>query len=69
LGGLALTAAIVELTLTTAYIHLTLGGLLFTLNADGYFALAVAIAVGAARPHPSSIGSAGCPVSGWRGSP
>jgi hypothetical protein len=52
LAGLALTAAIVELTLTTAYIHLTLGGLLFTLNAGGYCALAVAIAVGAARPHP-----------------
>lgn len=52
LAGLALTAAIVELTLTTAYIHLTLGGLLFTLNALGYFALAVAIAVGGARPHP-----------------
>jgi hypothetical protein len=51
LAGLALTAAIVELTLTTAYIHLTLGGLLFTLNAGGYCALAVAIAVGAARPH------------------
>jgi hypothetical protein len=52
LAGLALSAAIVELTLTTAYIHLTLGGLLFTLNAFGYFALAVAIAVGAAHPHP-----------------
>jgi hypothetical protein len=52
LAGMALTAAIVELTLTTAYIHLTLGGLLFTLNAAGYFALAVSIAVGAARPHP-----------------
>jgi len=53
LAGLALSAAIVELTLTTAYIHLTLGGLLFTLNAVGYFALAVAIAVGAAaHPHP-----------------
>jgi len=53
LAGLALSAAIVELTLTTAYIHLTLGGLLFTLNAVGYVALAVAIAVGAAaHPHP-----------------
>ncbi|MDQ2935073.1 MAG: hypothetical protein M3R49_08885 [Chloroflexota bacterium] len=52
LASLALTAAIVELTLTTAYIHLTLGGVLFTLNAAGYFALALAVTVGAARPHP-----------------
>jgi hypothetical protein len=52
LAGLALTAGIVELTLTTAYIHLSLGGLLFTLNAAGYLALAVAVTVGAARPHP-----------------
>lgn len=51
-AGLALTAAIVELTLTTAYIHLSLGGLLFTLNAAGYAALAFALAVGAARLHP-----------------
>lgn len=48
LAGAALTAAIVELTLTTAYIHLTLGSLLFTLNAAGYLALAVAVAIGAA---------------------
>ncbi|HET6744981.1 MAG TPA: hypothetical protein VFH90_03940 [Candidatus Limnocylindria bacterium] len=47
-----LTIAIVELTLTTAYIHLTLGGLLFTLNAAGYAALAVALAVVAVVPHP-----------------
>jgi hypothetical protein len=51
LAGLALTAAIVELTLTTAYIHFSLGGLLFTLNAAGYLALAIAFAVGAASPH------------------
>ena len=50
-AGLALTAAIVELTLTTAYIHATLGGWLFTLNAIGYVALAAAVAVGAAAPH------------------
>jgi hypothetical protein len=36
------TIAIVELTLTTAYIHFTLGGVLFTLNAAGYAALAAA---------------------------
>ena len=47
-----LTIAIVELTLTTAYIHLTLGGLLFTLNAAGYAALALAVATAAVVPHP-----------------
>jgi hypothetical protein len=47
-----LTAAIVGLTLATAYIHLSLGGVLFTLNAVGYLALAVAFAVGAAAPYP-----------------
>jgi hypothetical protein len=36
--------AIVGLVLGTAYIHATLGGLLFTLNAAGYLAAAVAIA-------------------------
>src|SRR5688572_2186915 len=43
----ALTAAIVGLTLTTAYIHFTLGGLLFTLNALGYVGLAMALVIGA----------------------
>jgi len=52
LAGVALTAAIVGLTLATAYIHFSLGGALFTLNAAGYMALAVAIAAGAARLHP-----------------
>jgi hypothetical protein len=37
--------AIVGLTLGTAYIHSTLGGLLFTLNAAGYLVAAVAIAI------------------------
>jgi hypothetical protein len=41
----ALRLAIVALVLGTAYIHSTLGGLLFTLNALGYIAAAVAIAV------------------------
>jgi hypothetical protein len=50
--GALLTAAIVALALTTGYIHSTLGGLLFTLNALGYAAAAVAIVVGAAAPHP-----------------
>jgi hypothetical protein len=48
--ALGLTAAIVELTLTTAYIHLSLGGPLFTLNAAGYAALAIAVGLTAARP-------------------
>lgn len=37
--------AIIGLTLGTAYIHSTLGGLLFTLNALGYLVAAVAIAI------------------------
>jgi hypothetical protein len=37
--------AIVGLTLGTAYIHSTLGGLLFTLNATGYVVAAIAIAI------------------------
>ena len=53
-GGAVLTAAIVALTLTTAYIHFSLGGVLFTLNALGYLGLAVALVVGAAAPHPLS---------------
>jgi hypothetical protein len=41
----ALRAAIVGLVLATGYIHSTLGGLLFTLNALGYAVAAVAIVV------------------------
>ncbi len=37
--------AIVGLTLGTAYIHSTLGSLLFTLNAVGYVVAAVAVAI------------------------
>ena len=48
--AIGLTAAIVALTLATAYIHLSLGGLLFTLNALGYAVLAAAVAAGAV-PH------------------
>jgi FtsH-binding integral membrane protein len=44
-AGLILTLAIVELTLTTAYIHYSLGGLLFTLNAMGYAVLAASLVV------------------------
>ena len=49
-AGAMLTAAIVGLTLATAYIHLGLGGLLFTLNGLGYIGLAVLIVIGAAAP-------------------
>src|SRR5690242_13322484 len=41
----AIRAAIVALVLTTAYIHYTLGGLLFTLNALGYVTAAVAMVI------------------------
>jgi hypothetical protein len=43
--GLALRALIVAATLVTAYIHSTLGGLLFTLNATGYLVAAVAMVI------------------------
>jgi hypothetical protein len=39
----ALRAGIVGLTLATAYIHATLGGMLFTLNAMGYVVAAAAM--------------------------
>ena len=48
--GVALTAGIVALALTTAYIHLGLGGLLFTLNGIGYIGLAVLYVIGAVAP-------------------
>lgn len=41
----AMRIAIVGLTLATGYIHSTLGGLLFTLNAVGYLVAAVAMVV------------------------
>ena len=44
-ADLGLRVAIVTLTLATAYIHLTLGGLLFTLNAIGYVVGAAAVVV------------------------
>ena len=40
-----LRGAIVALALATGYIHSTLGGLLFTLNALGYLTAAIAIAI------------------------
>ena len=44
-AGVALRFGIVALTLGTAYIHSTLGGLLFTMNATGYAVAAVAMIV------------------------
>jgi hypothetical protein len=44
-ADIVLRVAIVALTLATAYIHLTLGGLLFTLNAMGYLVGAAAMVV------------------------
>jgi len=43
--AVGLVAGTVVLTLATAYIHWTLGGLLFTMNALGYATLAVALIV------------------------
>lgn len=42
-AGLLVRAAIVGLTLATGWIHLSLGGLLFTLNGLGYAVAAVAM--------------------------
>ena len=44
-AGLALRTAIVALTLGTGWIHVTLGGLLFTLNGLGYLVAAAAMVV------------------------
>ena len=44
-ADVAVRVVIVALVLATAYIHSTLGGLLFTLNAVGYAVAAVAIVV------------------------
>ena len=49
-AGFVVTAVIVALTAATAYIHLGLGGLLFTLNGLGYLGLAGLIVIGAAAP-------------------
>ena len=44
-ADVAIRVAIVALALTTGYIHYTLGGLLFTLNALGYLTAAVAMII------------------------
>src|SRR5882672_8778453 len=43
--GLLIRAAIVGLTVATGYIHLNLGGLLFSLNGAGYLVAAVAMII------------------------
>ena len=48
--SVVLLAAIVGLTLATAWIHFNLGGLLFLLNAAGYATLAVAVAGSSVLP-------------------
>ena len=50
--GAALTAGVVALALTTGWIHLGLGGLLFTLNGLGYAGLAGLYMIAAFAPHP-----------------
>jgi hypothetical protein len=64
--AVGLIIAIVDLTLVTAYIHLTLGGVLFTLNALGYAALAAAV-VATAVPHPLARRFAWLPRIGLAG--
>ena len=48
-----LTGVILELTLATAFIHFTLGGTLFLLNAAGYVALGTAYVAAALLPIPA----------------
>lgn len=50
--NLSRVGAIVALALATAYIHSTLGGILFTLNASGYGVLAALVAVTTLARHP-----------------
>jgi hypothetical protein len=50
--GAVLTIGIVALTAATAFIHLTLGGLLFLLNGLGYAGLIVLVLLAATAPHP-----------------
>lgn len=52
LHAIGLTSGIVALSLVTAFVHFTLGGLLFLLNAAGYVGLAGLIVVGASVRRP-----------------
>lgn len=49
-AGVPVTIGIIGLTLVTGYIHSTLGGLLFTLNAIGYAGLATLLVVASIAP-------------------
>jgi hypothetical protein len=68
---IALRIGVVTLTLATAQIHLTLGGLLFTLNAIGYATLAAAMVlpgpVGRIRwlTRYALIGFTAVTIAGW----
>jgi hypothetical protein len=59
--------AIIGLTLGTAYIHSTLGGLLFTLNAIGYGVLAALVILTATVRHPITRRLAWLPRLGLAG--
>ena len=68
----AIRAGIVVLALSTAYIHSTLGGLLFTLNAVGYAVAAVAMVIPLALAvrfrwvvRLGLIGYAAMTITGW----
>ena len=68
----AIRLAIVGLVLGTAYIHSTLGGLLFTLNATGYLVAAVAMVIPLALASRfrwlirlGLIGYAAATIAGW----
>jgi hypothetical protein len=62
-----LTAVAVTLTLTTAYVHATLGSVLFTLNAVGYATFAVLLVIAATVPHPVATRFAWLPGVGLAG--
>src|SRR5688500_16698865 len=59
--------AIVALTLATTYIHFTLGGLLYTLNAAGYLAIGAAVVLTAVASHPLARRFAGLTRLGLAG--
>ena len=74
--GAGLAVVIVALALATGYIHSTLGGLLFTLNAIGYAGLAALYLLGSWAPLPivqrfswfprvALVGYAALTIAGW----
>lgn len=74
--GAGLAVVIVALALATGYIHSTLGGLLFTLNAIGYAGLAALYLLGSWAPLPivqrfswfprvALAGYAALTIAGW----